>query len=123
MNKGFPEALSWFISLNELCYWKEDEVDAVFGLLRATAEEIKDPKLQSFSVRLSAVEEAAGLGIPTSLSRHGRMLRLQLPFAAPFALIERANSALTRLAGMQRFRMCGRKAWDPIGRTAAFTEA
>jgi len=62
MNKGFPEALSRFISFNELCYWKEDEVDAVFGRLRATADEVKDPKLRSFSVKLSAAEEAAGLG-------------------------------------------------------------
>jgi len=63
ISKGFPEPLSRFISFNELCYWSTDEVDVVFRRLRATADEIKDPKLQSgFSIKLSVAEETAGLG-------------------------------------------------------------
>lgn len=62
MGKGFPEALSRFISFNELCYWKEHEVDQVFARVQATADEIRNPDLQTFSVRPSAAEQAAGLG-------------------------------------------------------------
>ncbi|KAK3322766.1 ankyrin repeat-containing domain protein [Apodospora peruviana] len=60
--KGFPETIAKPVSMNELCYWTEEEVNTVFNKLRATADDIKNPDLKSFEVKLSPAEMAAGQG-------------------------------------------------------------
>lgn len=49
--KGLPESIAKPVSMNELCFWTEPEVDALFSRVLATADEMADPKLRSFSVR------------------------------------------------------------------------
>lgn len=62
LTKGLPESIAKPVSMNELCYWTEKEVSAVFDRLRATTDEIKNPDLKSFAVQLSPAETAAGQG-------------------------------------------------------------
>jgi hypothetical protein len=62
LSKGFSESVAKPVAMNELCYWREKEVDAVFGRLSAMPDEIRNAKLPSFSVELSAAERAADLG-------------------------------------------------------------
>ena len=62
LTKGFPESIAKPVSMNELCYWTEKEVVAVFDRLRATVDDIKNPDLKSFTVQLSPAEVAAENG-------------------------------------------------------------
>ncbi|RYP41098.1 hypothetical protein DL767_001259 [Monosporascus sp. MG133] len=60
--KGIPESIATPVAMNELCYWSEEEVGQIFRRLHATVDDISNPQLKSFEVKLSTEELAADLG-------------------------------------------------------------
>ncbi|KAM7192078.1 Ankyrin repeat-containing domain protein [Naviculisporaceae sp. PSN 640] len=61
--KGIPDFVAHPVSMNELCYWTEEEVDLIFDRLHVSQSELRDwNELKSFTIQLSQAEIRAGNG-------------------------------------------------------------
>lgn len=61
--KGFPESVAHPVSMNELCFWTEEEVDLIFDRLHLSRDELRDwDGLKSFTIQPSSTDATAGNG-------------------------------------------------------------